>query len=330
MAHLVGGTEMSKGDISVKCERPAYRSEIERVNYDARELALKDELPGKILDNAVALIRTPHNQDAWNLESVAGKKAIVQKRISYYQSVVESVNATTGMIATERELDAFGADTEISKGTILSNESGDKVWRTAYAPIERWMYLGWPNTDLSSPRAIRMEDVPDVDKDGRHVLKLMGSGGETEPKDKVILELEVTRCDPENFTFYFKMPENEEYQTGGWQFANRWLTNEDGSKRWWATYPGTVNAWKLENYKDLSLESFPDADGDGKRKVRAYHFGGGDMIEIKTFVHVQRTDKGYEVRANAPCSIKLPGMKDEVKLGLKELVAGPVILPAAK
>jgi hypothetical protein len=292
-------------------------------------LTLKSDFPKKILDNAVALIRTQHNQDAWNLETVDGKKVVVQKRISFYQSVVEEVNGKTGMISTEREPDIYGADTESAMGGVIASEAGE-TWRASYKPEERWMYLGWPNTDLSFPRSVRMEDVPDIDGDGRHVLKLMGNGSEKEPKDKVILELDVTRCDPDNYTFYFKMPENEEYQTGGWQFANRWLVNEDGSKRWMATYPGIVNNWKLEGNKNLSLESFPDADGDGKRKVRAYHFGSGDSIEIKTFVHVMRTDKGYEVRANVPCTIKLPGLKDEVKLGIKELANGPVMLPITK
>jgi hypothetical protein len=330
-AHLVGGTELTKGDISIRCDKPAYTVGIEKVDYDNRDLALSADLPAGILDKAVALIGNPEHQEAWNLESASGRKAKVQKRISYYQSVVETVDAKNGLVATEREPDVYGPDTAYTKGTRLGNENGSKVWKAVYAPQERWMYLGWPNTDLSYPRTVRMEDVPDADGDGKHTLKLMGgsndmtrilemgTGKEDEPKTKVILTLEVTRCDPDNFTFYFKMPEDPEYQNGGWQFANRKLVNEDGSKTWWATYPGTVNAWKLEDRAGLALDSFPDADGDGKRKVRAYLIGAGDTLSVKTFVHVMRNDDGgYEVRANAPCTVTLPG-KAPVRITEKEL-----------
>ena len=128
------------------------------------------------------------------------------------------------------------------------------------------------------------------------------------------------RTDPENFTFYFKMPENADYQTGGWQFANRQLVNEDGSKRWWATYPGTVNAWKIEDKAGATLDSFPDSNGDGKRKIQAYVFGAGDTFSVKTFVHVLRAADGYEVRANAPCTVTLPG-KAPIRITEKDITA---------
>ena len=307
-AHLVGGTELTKGGISIRCDRTAYTATIQSVDYASREMTLDADLPAELLNDAVALISNAEHREAWNLESAGGRKARVQKRIVYYQSAVESVDARTGLVATEREPDVYGPDTEYTNGTRLANEAGDKVWKAVYAPQERWMYLGWPNTDLSYPRVVRMEDVPDADGDGKRTLRLMGNGSEAEPKDKVILVLEVTRVDPENFTFYFKMPENEDYQTGGWQFANRELVNENGSKKWWSTYPGTVNAWTIDDKAGVTLDSFADTDGDGKRKVRAYVFGAGDTLSVKTFVHLRRAaDGSYFVRSNIPCTIALPG-----------------------
>jgi len=321
MAHLVGGTELTKGGFSIRCERAVYTAGIEKVDYDARALTLDTDLPAVILDTAVALIGNAEHREAWNLASVAGRKATVRKRICYYQSVVESVDLQNGFVATEREPDVYGPDTDYTKGTRLANETGDKIWKAVYAPQERWMYLGWPNTDLSYPRVVRMADVPDADGDGRHTLKLMGNGRGNEPAGKTMLVLEVTRTDPEIFTFYFKMPENPAYQTGGWQFANRRLVNEDGSKTWWATYPGTVISWKIEDEAGLTLDAFPDADGDGKRKVRAYLFGVGDTLSVKTFVYVKRADNGgYEVNANAACTIALPG-RPPVRITEKELTA---------
>jgi hypothetical protein len=58
----------------------------------------------------------------------------------------------------------------------------------------------------------------------------------------------------------------------------------------------------------LTQDAFDDADGDGKRKFLAYHFGPGDTVRIKTFVYVKRTPAGtYEVRANVPCRVTLSG-----------------------
>jgi hypothetical protein len=147
-----------------------------------------------------------------------------------------------------------------------------------------------------------------------------------EPKDKVVLELEVTRADPANHTFYFKMPnppkgDNEtDYRTGGWQYTNRVLENEDGSKRWLASYPGITFTWKLLG-APVSDKDFADADQDGKRKLLGYLFGPGDTIRINTFVHVRRVGDGYEVRANVPCTITIPGM-ETVRLTEKELAGG--------
>ena len=53
---------------------------------------------------------------------------------------------------------------------------------------------------------------------------------------------------------------------------------------------------------------FADADGDGKRKLMAYHFGPKDALQVKSSVYVKRTKDGaYEVRANVPCTVTLPG-----------------------
>lgn len=77
------------------------------------------------------------------------------------------------------------------------------------------------------------------------------------------------------------MPEDPDYQTGGWQYANRELVNENGSKKWWATYPGTVWAWQLEGDSALSEADFCDVDGDARQKLYAYHFGRGDYVQVQ-------------------------------------------------
>ena len=125
LAHLVGGTELTKGGISIRCERPVWIAGITAVDYNARALSLDADLPAGLLDNAVALIGSAQHRETWNLASVAGHKAVTQKRIVYYQSAVESVHPETGLVTTEREPDVYGPDTDYTKGTRLTNESGD-------------------------------------------------------------------------------------------------------------------------------------------------------------------------------------------------------------
>ena len=330
-AHLAGGTKLSRGGISITCDRPAYESRIESVDYAKRIITLSEALPAKILDGQMALIGNDQRSESFQLGKVDGKKAEVLRTPCYYQSKVVSVDSGKKLVETELEPMVYGCDTRYCNGTTVSNEAHDKLWKVNLEPDERSMYLGWPNTRLSYPTELRMEDVPDSNGDGRRTLRMYGSGSLNdlkihEPKDKVVLELEVTRADPANHTFYFKMPnppkgDNEtDYRTGGWQYTNRVLENEDGSKRWLASYPGITFTWKLLG-APVSDKDFADADQDGKRKLLGYLFGPGDTIRINTFVHVRRVGDGYEVRANVPCTITIPGM-ETVRLTEKELAGG--------
>jgi hypothetical protein len=330
-AHIVGGTKLSRGGISITCDRPAYEAKIESVNYDKRTLTLSETLPAKILDGQQALIGNDQNRESFQLGKVDGKNAEVVRTPRYYQSKIVSVDKDRKLVETELEPMVYGCDTQYCNGTTVSNEAQDKLWKAKLEPKERWMYLGWPNTRLSYPTELRMEDLPDTNGDGKRILRMYGSGGVNEfkiqePKDKVVLELEVTRVDPANHTFYFKMPNSPkgdkeiDYRTGGWQYANRVLENEDGSRRWLATYPGLTFTWELLSAA-VSDADFSDTDKDGKRKLLGYLFGPGDTLKINTFVHVRRVDGGYEVRANVPCTITIPGM-ETVRLTEKELAAG--------
>ena len=50
-----------------------------------------------------------------------------------------------------------------------------------------------------------------------------------------------------------------------------------------------------------------DADGDGKRLLRLYHFGPGDSVEFQTHVSIARIPDGtYVMSASAPAQASLP------------------------
>jgi hypothetical protein len=304
-AHLVGGTSLSAGGLGVRCEKTAHVAKITRVDFAAGRLTLSRALPAGICDGQVALIGNDRHHEAFQIDGARGAAVRVLRTPRCYQSKVERIDPTKRLVCTELEPGMYGSDTAGFNGTTFTNERHDRFWRGSAKPQERWMYLGWPNTDVSYPREVRWEDLPDADGDGKRELRLMGRGTPDEPK-KVLLELEVTRVETSEHLFYFRMPDDPKYQTGGWQYANHKLVNEDGSRTWWATYPGLAWAWELTG-PPVSEKAFPDADGDGKRKLYAYHFGPGDELRLTTFVHLLRTGEGsYRLRANAACTISLP------------------------
>ena len=304
--HLVGGTHLAQGKASICCSKPAFETSIHGVDYVRRSLTLTEALPAKLPDGQVTLIGNDFHRDAFEMTTASGKHAKFVRTPRYYQSKIDGIDASRRLIFTELEPAVYGCDTDFIKGTTVTNEAHDQSWKARLYPIERWMYLGWPGTDLSYPREVTLDDLPDADGDGKRELRLMGRGTDSEPAG-VRLEMEITRVDPNEHLFYFAMPDDPNYQIGGWQYANRELVNEDGSKSWWATYPGTVWAWQLEGDGPLGEADFADIDGDGKRKLYAYHFGRGDRVQFKTFVYLSRQSEGlYRVRANTGCTISLP------------------------
>ena len=183
-----------------------------------------------------------------------------------------------------------------------------------------------------------MEDFPDKDGDGRRILKLIGvadnsdkerAGWELLPNDpingkitspnalelvdedppekigKVLAELEVTGVRNDGETFNFKLPRDEHYKRGGYQYVGRPLVNEAGKTLWLAFYPGSTFLFQLQG--GFKKEDFTDADGDGKVKMCAYLFGPGDRMNVDTYVYARRESPGvYEIRANVGCEIGLP------------------------
>ena len=150
------------------------------------------------------------------------------------------------------------------------------------------------------------EDMPAEKGDDKEQGKaVVAPEKRLEGRDQVMLELEVTRVDPETHLVYFRLPENPDYQSGGHQFANRIMVNEDGSKKWWSSYPGTAYTWTLQGVEKPTKAAL---DPDGKGRLNAYHFGPGDSVKVKTFVWLKRKEPGlFELRANVPCKVSLPG-----------------------
>lgn len=316
MAHLVGGTELTTDGVAIRAERTGYSGRITGVDYANRSLQLDQALPSRLLGGAWVGIDNGSMVHNFRIESIApttgGSRVTHEKTARYYQSAVLNVDGAASTVECEIEPVVFGADTRFCDGTTVSNESGDRFWKTNLEEGDRWMNLGFPGYRGSSPNKLTMEMFPDADGDGKRTLRMYGSAADKDKdgaslKDKLLLTLDVTRIAADGETFYFKLPKEEAYQRGGWQYADRRLENEDKSVVWQAMYAGSSFRWKLQG-EPLTARSFPDADGNGKPKMAAYVYGPGDTLRVDSFVYVERLDDGlYSIRANTPCAVTLPG-----------------------
>jgi hypothetical protein len=362
LAHLVGGTELSSGDVVIHAEAPGYTATITAAKYGERSFTVDKPLPARLLKGAVVNIGADRNLHAFKLESVApagsGTRLVHEKTARYFQSAILSTDEKNGLVEAEIEPPVFGCDPEFIQGTVIVNEKQDKWWRTSIVEGDRWVNFGFPGYRGSWSNKVSLDDFPDTNKDGRRILRLMGEKVDKDKEGnslegKVLVEVEVTRVSPDGENLYFKLPAAEEFQRGGWQFARRWFVNEDGSKRWRANYPGSSFLWKAEG--EFKSSNFTDADGDGKAKFSAMLYGPGDRVTLDSFVCVRRTAPGvYEVRANVPCTVALPsggasraeissdgkayipavsrpkGGRLEVNLAEKDLVDGSISLRLSK
>jgi hypothetical protein len=316
MAHLVGGTELTADGVSIRAERAGYSGRVTGVDYAARSLQLDRPLPARLLGGAWVGIDNGVTVHNFRIEAVApgagGARVTHEKTARYYQSTVLNLDRAASAVECEIEPVVFGADTRHCNGTTVSNEAGDKFWKVTLEEGDRWMNLGFPGYRGSAPNKLSMAMFPDADGDGRRTVRLIGIAADkgqdgASLKDQLLVTLEVTRVAPDGETFYFKLPKEEAYQRGGWQFADRRLENEDKSVVWQAMYAGSSFRWKLAG-EPLTERSFADADANGKAKLAAYLYGPGDTLRVDSFVHVARLDGGlYSIRANTPCVVTLPG-----------------------
>lgn len=308
-AQLVGGTTLRTADVQITVPTRAHEAPITSVNYPQRTLRVASKLPVQLLAGQWLGMTNPGGLvHTFEVESARrdGDGTLITHRKSarYYLSTILNRDASRGTVETEIEPPLFGADPNFITGTWVGNEKGDRLSRVSIEESDRWMHIGWPGYRTSYPNTISINDLPDTNSDGKRTLKLIGKN--KEDQDETLLNLEVTRVNDDGLTFYFKLPENEEYQRGGWQYNGKLLVNEDGSKTWSAVFPGSSYLWILDPAAHLKVSDFTDADGDGRAKLSAYLYGPGDRIALDTAVHLRRiSDKLYRVNSNSPCTVAI-------------------------
>jgi hypothetical protein len=175
---------------------------------------------------------------------------------------------------------------------------GRAPWRVArIAEAGRTMYLGWPDYRRWRQK-ISWQDLPDKNNDGKRSLMLDGARGP--------VRLDVTYIAPDGYSFDFGSPEQEEYRSGGWAYVLRPMVNEDGSRQWYALYPGVRYEVHLAGATTASPESLAAGRG-GKPELNLYDLGAGDELRVSSRVSLARLAAGlYELRANCAVALLLP------------------------
>ena len=217
------------------------------------------------------------------------------------------------------------------------------------------MYFAWPKARLHL-RKITLADIPDADGDGRRTLALIAAepqrrktaAGEIAavPKGGKMLDFEVTRVRDDGYMIWFKQHPTEFLdavgaQHRGWPYHDQILRNEDGSKEWASLFPGDTYNLVIDAFpgqakdpaaprKRLSLADFPDANGDGRREVRFYDCGPGDVVRAPTHVYLRRIEKGiYELRADVGLHLRLKGVAVGISADRKAWKDMPVAMREA-
>lgn len=308
--HLAGGTRLKQGDIGITVPQPQYSGRVTAAHYADRTFEVGTSLPAGALQGEVVLLgNTPHAAE-FNLQSTSslknGARVLTVETPQFYQSKITQVDPATNSLVCELAPTAVLSDPNFYEGATASNEAGDKFWKVHVVADERWMHLGWPGYRTSWPDTIKLSEIPDSNGDGKRTLRMLATLQEGDVGGNELI-LEVTRVDENEGTFYFKMPKDERYRQGGWQFNFRTLVNEDGSKTWRSLYAGSSYRFVLQG-PAIHETDFRDSDKDGKRKVKIFHFGPGDTFTVPARVAVTRVGQDeYEVRANTPCTLTLPG-----------------------
>jgi hypothetical protein len=309
--HLAGGTLLQKGKFGIIAQQAEYSGALTKVDEAQHNFEVNASIPPAAAIGEVALLGNAQHSAEFNLQNATTQKTGTEITTvgtpQFYQSPITHIDPKTSSVVAELEPTITRADPHFYDGAIAGNEAGDKFWKAKLTSDERWMNVSWPGYRTSWPNRISMADIPDSDGDGKHELQLIGNESDKEKNGKLLLTLNVTRVSDDGQTLYFEMPKEEEYQAGGWQYAYRTLVNEDGSQTWRALYPGTSYRFVLEG-PPVTPEAFADANGDGKRKLKIYHYGPGSQFTLPTHVAVTRTAPGeWEVRTNVESTLMLPG-----------------------
>ena len=320
LAHLVGGRSLVHADVEIQAEADRIETRIKSIDYLSRRITLDQPLPETVKAGHELLLNAPDHPQVWRIEKVEGATVTLTHSPVLYQSEIMSVNEEDGSVMCAMNPSLLMADPRFYDGVTAANESLDRSWRVEAMKAKYiFMYLQEPVLDWA--QIYTLEDFPDTDGDGQRTVTITNwGGGDGSPAvEKVVVQ--VAFVDEGRQVVYFEPPDNLDIvAANGWQWAGsrlmdpekgRWMVNEAG-RRWIPNYVGKRNAIALKG-KVRNLD-FTDADQDGRRVLRLYHFGIDDTVSLTTDVVVRRGENGnYTVEGATPATVTIspngPGKK---------------------
>jgi len=315
LAHLVGGVLLTDGRLTIRAANPGYAARITAVDYAANHITVDPPLPAGMLDGQELLIGAPTHPQPWKAVKVAGAGVTLALNSVLYQSEILAVDERAGEVICSMNPNMLLADPKYYDGVTASDESGRHAWRVkTICPKYIFMYLQEPLQDWRRP--FSDADFPDADGDGRRTVVITNWGGGDGTPARERLTMELAYLDAARQVAYFHLPDDPAVRAAnGWQWDSggnrmrapeqqRWMINEQGRK-FAPNYTGHRNVIVLEGA--VRDDDFRDADQDGRRVLRLYHYGVGDAVSVASHVYVARQPDGaFRLEASTPTTVTLP------------------------
>lgn len=284
-ATLVNGTTLKAPGISLSLPRARNEGVITAIDPTANTIKVRGSFGDVDFNGRVIQLVTRANR-AWSFTVVQTKPIAdgvllkLKERLKIYQARISHLNEKKGLISVLGEPHMLKADHHWYDHTLLMNEAQTRTWPARMICQERWVIVKTP---------VHKTDIPDVNGDGKRLLKLIGNKHDKGKDGKTLLEMEVTRVDPKRGTIFFKMPPAAPYNRGGWEYVNRRIVSESG-KTWMATYPGYDYQIAVDGA--VKLTDFTDANSDGRTVLSLLRVAPGARMVMPNFIAVERTPKG--------------------------------------
>jgi hypothetical protein len=188
LLHLVGGTQLSKGQIKILPAQAKYSATITSVDYQNLTATLQPRLPAALILGAQLHIFNDKHHASYRVAAVkdtaTGSELTFTNPADVGELNVESLNGST---ITSNDDYALSAHANRSAGLTAENESRTKRWR-----IDKTGNSGNNSNPqfLLSGTSVSMSDFTDTDGDGRKTVRVydFGPGDTVELLTSVRLE----------------------------------------------------------------------------------------------------------------------------------------------
>ncbi len=318
---LIGGTELSVGDVSVKLKKAEYRSEIKSADYRQRRLTLAEPFPAKLLDGEMVRIGNARHTTTYKATRMDGTLVQMDRGSAVYRGGVERLEPQDGYAELDLAPYLHSYHPDYYEGTTAANEEGTVLGKVSVKLGDRFFYTGWPAARRHL-NTINPKDITDANGDGKVTVAMIATDKqrkfaadgttiiETKPGEKM-LDLEVTRVRDDGLMIFTRQHprqylDSAEVAHPGWPYDQQIIRNERGDKQWTVNMPGDTYQLHVEGRK-LVPSDFPDADRDGRSTVVFHDYGPGDQVVVPGHCHLRRIGPGVlELRANVGCMLTLP------------------------